>query len=170
MAERSAVASSRTTRGAYAWRITTASCRHGPRRLGCGTAWAREFPGGYPGNAYEAYEDCWPVPGYVIAAEGSVTSAAIAFRRETNRAIVASGGRLSVSGCSRSAPLRVMCNGRHNLMSKIIRRREDMVGHRCSCMCNGYLQQKGRSVEHFCSISWPRSEVSLSELSAYLQN
>jgi hypothetical protein len=60
---------------------------------------------------------------------------------------VASGGRLSVSVCSRSAPLRVMCNGRHNLMSKIIRRREDMVGHRCSCMCNGYLQQKGRSVK-----------------------
>lgn len=36
-------------------------------------------------------DDDWLVPGYVIAEEGSASSAAISFRRETNRAIVASG-------------------------------------------------------------------------------
>jgi hypothetical protein len=36
-------------------------------------------------------EDDWPVPEYVIAEEGSTSSAAISFRRETNLAIVASG-------------------------------------------------------------------------------
>lgn len=45
-------------------------------------------------------------------------------------------------------------HGCHNLMSKIIRRRQGLVGHHCSCMCDGYLQQKGRSVAD--SSSTPR--------------
>ena len=38
------------------------------------------------------------------------------------------------------------CHGHRNLMSKIIRQHQGLVGHRYPLMCDGYLQQKGRSV------------------------
>jgi hypothetical protein len=36
-------------------------------------------------------DDDWPVPGYIIAEAGSASSVVISFRRETDRAIMASG-------------------------------------------------------------------------------
>ncbi len=41
------------------------------------------------------------------------------------------------------------CQGHRNLMSKIIRQHQGLIGHRYPLMCDGYLQQKGRSVEHY---------------------
>jgi hypothetical protein len=52
------------------------------------TGMVRRISGGHPANDQD---DDWPVHGYVIAEQGSACSAVISFRRETDRAIVASG-------------------------------------------------------------------------------